>query len=892
MRSRASGNVAREKWRGSLYKKKAVFLVSLSILVVFLSASLAVEQASQSKNIQLPKEAVYKKVLENGLTILAKKSAPEGLVSLDIKIKAGSSIEEEYLGSGISHLVEHMVFKGTAKRGPGDIEREVKSYGGFINGSVSGDLTDFHITIPSKYLSKSLSLLRDMLTNAKFDNAELVREKEVILKEIRLDKDEPQSQILRLLNETAYIRHTYKYPPIGYETIFNKLTRDDCIKYYDRMYVPNRMVITIVGGIEENDVIAEAEKEFKDFRPANYSVIGLSPEEPVQLDRRYREEDADTNLGYLAMGFHSTSLLNSDLFAMDVLAMILGRGDNSRLNVSLFKNKRIVHFISCWNYTPQDPGLFVVTAILDKENFDVAEQSVMEEIKKLKPDAVSNEELESARRMVLSDFIFSRQTIDAQANDISSNYMLTASYDFSSRYVEGIQAVSKDDVKRAANIYLKTDNLTTIRLIPKGSRGIKTEAQASTAPKKDSIKKVTLPNGLKLLIREDDKTPTVSIAVAMLGGLMAENKANNGISDLTARMLLKGTRTRSQGQIKGAIESSGGSISSFSGFNSFGLDVEILEPDLDFVLDMLKDILTDSIFPDEEIDKEKALTLAIITQEDDDIFQKGFNILRKEIFEPSPYSFRYLGEKDSIRALKREDILNFYKTYCLPNNMAISISGDVNSEALITKLKTIFRDLKEKEVPVFPSKNIRLNKIKARALEMDKEQSLVLFGFETTSIKDKDKYALDVMGSILSGYSGRLFAALRDKMPLAYSLGCVQKLSLDAGYLVFYVATTKDNIPTVKKGLVGEIKDIMQKMVKDEELVLAKKELCTKYEVGAQTNSFFSSNSAIDELYGLGYDNLYKYKEEIEKVTSQDVKRVAQKYLDLIAYAEVVISSK
>jgi len=173
--------------------------------------------------VEFPKEAVSLKVLGSGLVVLAKECPPRELVSISVKITAGSSLEGEYLGSGISHLVEHMVFKGTKTRPAGAIEKEVKSYGGFINGSTSQDLTDYYITCQSRYFDKALSLLKDMLQNAVFDPAEFEKEKEVILKEINLRDDEPTACLVRILNETAYLEHPYKYPPIGYEAPFRRL---------------------------------------------------------------------------------------------------------------------------------------------------------------------------------------------------------------------------------------------------------------------------------------------------------------------------------------------------------------------------------------------------------------------------------------------------------------------------------------------------------------------------------------------------------------------------------------------------------------------------------------------------------------------------------------------
>jgi len=895
MRNPARRSAARERWAeaaaGAAIKSNSVSFIAVILSIVFLSAYSPTESAgAASEQIELPKEAVSKKILENGLTILAKGTRAGDPVSIYVKIGAGSSLEEEYLGSGMSHLVEHMVFKGTAARGVGAVEKETRSYGGVINGSVGQDITDFHITVPAQYFPQAVSIIKDMLLNAKFDNDEFIKEKDVILKEIRLDNDEPQNKIFRLLNQAAYLCHTYKYPAIGYTERFNQLTRDDAVKYYNRMYAPNRMVIAVVGGVEPSAAIEAVTGEFKDFRPPNYSVIGLSGPEPTQIGKRSAETEADIHLAYLAIGFHSTSILDEDLFAMDVLAMILGRGDNSTLNRILVKEKRLAHAVSCWNYTPREPGLFVISATLDNDNMDGVEKSAADQIKVMQDGNITDAELESAKRMVLADFIFGLQTTDEQANDIAADYLLTGNYDFSRRYVSGVQAVSKEDIKRVANKYLRPDSATTVKLVPAGAKKI--SATAGSEAEEDIIRKVKLADGLTVLVRENRKMPAVSITVAMLGGLMTENNSNNGIANLVANMLLKGTGSRKEAEIAGAVESRGGSLAAFSGFNSFGLNMELLKADLDEGLALLKEILTDSNFPQEEIEKAKTQVLAAIKGEDDDIFQRGLNSLRGELFAGSPYAFRYLGTVDTIIPLTRDDFLSYYKKYCVPDNMVISISGDVAPDKVVSSLEALFKDVKGKKPDIPPVAPAKIDSVKPNSFEMGREESLVMFGFRSAGVKDEDRYPVEVLTAIMSGEGGRLFNSLRDKESLAYTLGCAQKLALDTGFTLFYVATEKNKLQHSKEALAGEILDIRDNLAQDEELAAAKKELIGRRKIAMQTNSFYAGTSAMDELYGLGYDDLYKYQEKIEKVTKEDIKRVADKYFDMKACAEVSISSK
>ncbi len=864
--------------------------LAISLAISFPHEESASEEILQPKKIELREEAVSKKVLENGLTILVKESPPRDLVSITIKIEAGSSLEGEWLGSGISHFVEHMVFKGTRTRNAGEIEKEIRSYGGFINGSVTRDLTDIHVTLPAQYFQKALSLLHDMVTNSVFDKKEVEKEREVILKEISMHEDEPQSLLLKRLYEAAYLDHPYRHPVIGYRQRLNAVTRDDLLKYYERMYVPNRMVIAVAGGIEEEKAVAAVEREFRDFRPPDYREV-LERTEPAQIARRRARETCPTAVSYMAMAFHSTSLLDKDLFAMDILAAILGRGDESRLNRALRKEKRLVYAIDSWNYTTRAPGLFLVTAMLDGANLDKAEEGVMAEIEKIREGAIGDAEIAAARRMVLADYIFSRETIEGQAEDAALSEILTGAPDFSRRYVDGIQAVTKEDIKNAANEYLKEGNLTTVYLVPP-SLGEAKAPPAKGVTRKETVVKEVLPNGLTLILREDDKTPTASIAVAFSGGLLAERKSDNGISNLTATMLLKGTRKRRDDEIEAAVERRGGSIRAFSGFNSFGLTASVLKDDVDFAMALVSDIVTDSTIPADLLEREKDLVFAMIREEDNDIFQNGLRVLRRDLFGTHPYGMRYLGEEATVKALGREEVMGFYKRHCIPNNMVLSISGDIASGPLLNRLKELFGGMKKAVPPEISPENIEPALKRRDAVTMDKEESLIMFGFRTVGMKDPDRYAFEVISSILSGYSGRLFGKVRNRLSLAYSLGCAQKFGIDTGYLVLYVATTSEGIEKARPALNEEMELLRSARIGREELAGAKRELITDHMIKLETNEFIALQGALDELYGLGYEESYRYQENIEKVSAEDLKRIANKYLDMNASVEVTITPK
>lgn len=831
-------------------------------------------------------KAVSRKILENGLAIFAAPASGKGVVSISVSIKAGLIYEDNYAGSGISHIVEHMLFKGTSTREAGMVEQEVRQLGGYINGGVSQDMTDITLTIPSSNLQKGLELLKDLLFNAAFAVPELDKEKQVILKEINLYKDDPEHTLANLLNANAYLDHPYKYPIIGYADKLAALTREDMLKYYVRMYVPNRIAVAMVGDIDPLRALTIAAGVFASSGKSDYSYRHSVVDEPRQIDNRYATAEIDANLAYLAIGFHSTSLTDKDLFALDVLAMILGRGDNSRLNCSLLKDKGIVHSIQCRNFTPRDKGLFTITAVLDRDRIDDAENAIIKEIENIK-SGVMQEEVESAKQMVLADYIFSRQSTASAADDITFSYIMTGSPNFPSVYVDGIRSVTTEDVKAVSEKYLLTSAYTAARVVPKGYK--QAEQKAPFPSTAFPMRRIELSNGLRVILRENRHLPIFSMVAAIGGGVMDETSRNNGISNLTADMMLKGTARRKESEISGAVEARGGYINTFSGFNCFGINLQMLSGDISYALDLVRDILTNATFPQEQLDKERSIILAAIKEEDSDIFSMSLNTLRSALFEGSPYALRYLGNAESVNRISQAEVSDFYASHIAAGNIVIGLSGDFDSDEIIGRIRGMYADIKKGPSNLRKVELPPLGQTKKLTVKADKEEALILLGFRTTGTLSADRFCLDIIQSVMSGFSGRLFKSARQDTPLSYTLGCIQKMAFDAGYFVFYVATTEDHVHEARAILLSEIEKLRRDGVTAGELSLSKGLITTQYYIRMQTNEFFAQNSSFDELYGIGYDDLYRYIERVEAVSVDDVSRIVNKYFDLKSCVELVI---
>ncbi|MDI6703512.1 MAG: pitrilysin family protein [bacterium] len=843
---------------------------------------------------QIEAKEAKRYVLPNGMVVILREIHTAPVVALQVWVRAGSASEGEYLGTGISHYVEHMLFKGTSKRGVGEIAKEIRGAGGELDGYTSFDYTVYWVTLGSRYFDLGLDVLADAVMHPSFDPEELEKEREVILKEINMLIDSPEHYLSNIFWQEVFQIHPYRHPIIGYRDLFKKITREDILRYYHRMYIPNNIIFVATGDLDENEAIIKIKEAFCNFKRKPSTPVYV-PKEPRQLGERRREvEREDIKISYLMLGFHIPSISSEDLYPLDVLAIILGQGKSSRLFKVVKEEKKLVLSIEAWSYTPRDPGIFGIKATLKPENLREAEKAILCEIERLKFGYVTQSELEKARQKVISDHIFSQETIEGQARDLALNEITTGNINFSENYIERIKKVTREDIKRVANRYLYRDNLTIATLVPKMERIRETIPKTPESRiHKPEITKFILDNGMTLLVRENHTTPSVAINAVFKGGVLFERKENNGICNFMQRMLLKGTKNRSWEEIVDEVERVGGKITGYCGNNSFGISIDILKEDLLLGLSVLQDVIMNPAFPPEEIEKEREVILEEIKAQEDEIFPATLKLFKETLWKRHPYRFQSIGNKESIAKMERKALIDFHRSFCIPNNMVLAIFGDVDTQKVIQIVKQKFKDFKRGNLPkitvsVEPKQREKREIMKKRK----KEQAVALLGFRGTTVKDPDRYVFEVITSILSGQSGRLFQEIRDRLGLVYYVGTFSILGLHPGAYIFYVGTTPEHLEIVKARLLEEIEKLKKEEVAKEELIRAKRNLIGKKEIELQTNASFAFECALDELYGLGCDWVMKYSERIDRVTKEDIKRVANRYFDTDAYTLAIVKPK
>jgi len=856
----------------------------MSKYIFFIFLMLGVIMVRDAK-AQLPLDTVETFKLPSGLEVIFQENNSAPVVAMQFWVKTGST-HETRSEAGISHLIEHMVFKGTKHYKPGEIACLIEANGGSINAYTSFDYTVYHIVMPSAQWEIGLKVLAEMVKNALFDPQELASEKKVVLEEIRKNEDIPFSVLSDALLATAYQRHPYRYPIIGHTETVKGLKREDILEYYQKWYRPSNMVAVVVGDIKEEQVKKALNSVFSGHFVPSPSIT--FPSEPPQKELRLLTMKKPFKETYLGLGFPIPGMGEVDAYALDVLSEILGMGDSSRLNIALKLKKPIVHSIATHAFTPKGPGLFIIQAVLEANNLKTALKEIFAQIEEIKQNGISSEELAKAKLNLESEFVYKQETMEGWANTLGFFQVVEGDAKKCADYLTNIQAVTKAKVKEVAQKYLIPQRLSLVAIIPEIAKIKLTKKEIYTlwpqkkeqVKNKKSIQKIVLDNGLTLVVKENHRLPTFSLAAAFMGGLRAETLENNGICNFVAKMLMRGTKRHSAVELATLIEDMAGEVDTFSGWNTFGLTAHFLSRFFDDAISLIAEILLEPAFDAEEIDKLRPLILAAIRQKEDKPSALAFSQFYQRVFSHHPYGMDVLGRVETISRIKNTDLAQFYQKYAVPNNLVLVVVGDVEIKEVVKKIKKLFGNWPKKRVkfpqlslPSLPSSFITVKK------HLPKEQVHFVLGNLGTTLYNEDRYPMAVLDAILSGQGGRLFINLRDKKGLAYALTFVHREGIEPGIWAVYMATSPDKLDEALKGVKEEIRRLREKGVEDEEIERAKQYIIGNFVIGLQTNTQQALSMALNERYGLGYNYDEIYQKRIKKVKKSEIIKVIQSYL-------------
>lgn len=865
---------------------------------------------------------VERTTLPNGLKVLVKESRTSPVVALLVSVGAGYFNEEDRV-SGIAHVIEHMIFKGTPNR-PEDEQfaREIRELGGTLNAATYYEETYYYVIAPAENLEKAVEVQADALQNALYDSKELAKELEVIIQESLQKRDNPSAMLFESLYELAFDKHRISRWRIGHPDPLRALTHDDLAEFVKGHYRPENMSVTLVGDFEASEALKIIEK-YWGILPRGEVKRELSPDEPSRSGFRYRRMKADTKQRLMTTLFPAPPILHADAAALMVLCSILSDGRSSRLNRKLKEELQIAN--GSWaSYEPfERMGLFKLGGESRDDDPLKVEVALWEAVCEIAENGVTREELERVVTRMEMGRLTSQEEVFGVARTLSS-YETLGDYRLADVLPERIKAVTSEDLKRVIQTWLKLEKASLLEYLPIGgdvqertAESILSELsevrisvlervasptppvlQKALAPAFNNLtietlmgvsesKSIKLSGGGTLLYKRRTDLPLISVQTGFRGGKRAENSSLSGITNLMLKSSVKGTSSYSAQEIANKIEALGSGIGYSAAPDYFSYGFKIQTDRLKDAFAIFREVLTCPVFAEEEIEKERQSIYAEIRRQQDNNFALAYDLFNAACYGNHPYGLPMNGIAEAVEGLTSEDLQAWNAFYMRPENLVAAVVGDLSEEAAVELFSDFFSGRQRGASLNSRTRDALSAKISppslsgtgSREIQRQKKQTAVTLGFAGAKNTDKDRYALDVLNEITSSMGGRFFRAVRGENALAYSVTSIHRSRQDAGNFIAYASTSPENEHRVRDILGSEIQRLSTERVTEQELRTAKATLIGEEAIGSQTFGSQAAELAYNGIFGLPLDETRRYLEEISKVTYAQIQEVATRYL-------------
>ena len=876
-----------------LMKTTRVSVISLLMIAVL---SLSLFGADD-----LPELKFEKYTLPNGLDVILHEDHSIPVVAVNVWYHVGSKNEKPGR-TGFAHLFEHMMFQGSEHHNV-MFDEGIDKYGGSNNGSTGDDRTNYWENVPSNYLEKALWLEADRMgyllpavTQERLDN-----QRSVVMNEKRQNyDDQPYGKVGGVIREMMYPSdHPYSWQPIGKMEDLAAASLEDVKGFFREYYTPNNASLCIAGDFDPAQAKAWVEKyfgtippgppvdRFEHWVPVLTEEVRVSLEDKVQLPRLY-------------MAWHTPPYYAPGDAEFDLLAGILASGKSSRLYKSLVYDKQIAQSVSAYQASREIGSSFHVT-ITAKEGHTLGE--IEREVNRIMDDLLVNgftdEELIRAKTGWEAGFVRQLQKIGGFGGraDILNAYNTYLGDPGNLRWDKDRYAnATAEGIMSYARKYLKNDARLVVHVDPQGALSpaevavdMNIEPGAAMEPSFNppDIQKTTLNNGMELYLVEDHDLPLIQTNILIKSGWASDPADRPGTSSLTADLLNEGTKSRSALQISNEILKLGINLSSGSSFDNTTISLNSLKKTYDQSLELMSDIILNPSFPQEELDRLKQMYLGQIKQESIQPFTVAFKGFLKELYgENHPYGQPYTGTgtEESISAIERSDLVDYYRANFLPNNAAAILVGDISLDEAKTKLEKAFKNWKSGEVaerevePVQPLNDTRICIIDKPGAA----QSTIIVGNLIESRNDPNYLPATVVSEVLGGGSlGRLYMNLRQDKGYTYGSYSAMLSRVGQGAFIAYAQVQSE---FTKESLVEFMKELRgitgEKPISPEELTDARNALTMGFPQDFQTVNGIANQLETIITYGLPLNQWDTYINRVASVDNNTAIKVAGDYIN------------
>ncbi len=811
------------------------------------------------------------------------------------------SANEEPRQAGISHLLEHMVFKGTEHRPKGQVARDVEALGGYLNAATSFDKTWYMTDMPAAHWRTGMDVVKDMAFQAQLDPKELEAEKSVVISELQRGEDSPMRKLYENLQVAGLKNTPYGRPIIGYVDTIKAVTAQDLREYVKRWYQPRNMLLLVAGDIEPDAVLAYAQKLFGGLK--NSGDLPVPP--PLNLTDaaggpRVEVSRGPWNKVYLGIALPAPGLRDLRSVELDVLSYLLG-GDGTSAFYRKYKyEKQLVDRISVDNMSLARAGLLTITAQLDPGKLETFWRELTQDLAKLKARDFSADAVRRAKFNLEDSMDRAGETLNGLAS-----WKGTIQFDLGGEQAERNlrftqRNVDESQLQNAIARWLAPEQARVRVLAPEGAAlpdldailqknwpagsGAQNTSTAETSAGKREV--VQLGQGRTLILIPDATVPYISLDLMLPGGNALLKPEQQGLAGLTARLLTDGSGKLDAQGVERYFAERAAAISARAGLQTFGISLTGPSRFNADYFSALGDVLSKPRFADKELRREVENMKSAIRQRADRPLAYMFAKLNPFLYPGGqPYGFDGLGTPQSLDGFDRKDVQAFW-TRQSGQPWVLSVAGSFEREAVLA----FARSLPAPEGKDFAVAAPVWGRDRTLNLNLPgRNQAHLLQLFKTVPPTHPDAPALMLLQAVLSGQSGLLFSSLRDEQGLGYTVTAFNRSMPETGFMAFYIGTTPDKVEQARKGFAGIIAELKAKPLPKALLAAGSNRLLGEYLRDRQSLAERSGEAAADAVLHYPQDFQKQLLDKAAALTPADVQAVARKYLEPANAYEVTL---
>ena len=793
-------------------------------------------------------DVVKRVVLRNGLTVLARRDASAPVAAIVTHVKAGYFDEPDDV-VGIAHVLEHMYFKGTPTRGPGDIARDTKAAGGYLNAGTIYDYTSYYAVVPATSFATALEIQADAYAHSLIDGAELARELEVIIEEERRKRDTPSAVATEACYALLHDVHRMRRWRIGTPDVLRRFTRDDVSRFYRTHYVPAQTILSVVGDIDPDDAVAAIERLYGVLGGAAVPHDRGEPE-PDHTGFRWQDLVRDVEQAQIVLGWRTVAPTHADAPALDIAGALLGAGRASRLYREV-RERSLASAGAAYHYTPTELGVFVVTAESPPDRHAAAARAAWAQVRAIAAETPGAPEVLRVQRGIEARWWRRLESMEGQATYLAS-WEALGGWETGAAYLDALLAVTPDAVRDVASRYMTLDRSAIVTLRPESAhalagdvpgaraalgdevatRGVRRDAAAIESPALvglgvraervvSDVAVFRTEGGVPILVRRKPGAPIAHVQALLAGGVTDEAVAQAGRTTLLARTALQGTAHRDGPQLAEDVETLGGALGTVVGAEAFGWTLSVPTAQFGAATTALAEVVETPRLAGDALDTERAIALAGLAQLRDDIGRQPIRLALATAFPEHPYGRPTLGNEDGLQRCTPKSLRTWHERRVRRGHGVIVVVADAPPDEIAATVRGAFRALAQGErhavAPVSWPDGSR------ESLERrDKAQTALSLLFPSPPRAELSRYAAALLATVASGLGGRFFQALRDRESLAYAVSVGTRAWTRAGLLLSYIACAPSKEGAARDGLIRECIRLADDPVTDEELARAK----------------------------------------------------------------------